>query len=82
MGDGAFADLRGGTRVAVLDAGGTVLAMTQLDAGRLTSSTCMLYFELKAVPAGHGRYELQVGDRPPYEYTEDSMHRPKGIGVE
>ncbi|WP_433618343.1 hypothetical protein ACQP2P_20860 [Dactylosporangium sp. CA-139114] len=57
-----------------------MLAVAELGRGELVSETCMLYFELLAVPAGHALYGIQIGDRPPYEYTEESMHRPKGIG--
>ncbi|WP_271190136.1 hypothetical protein [Dactylosporangium matsuzakiense] len=79
-GDGEFTDLHAGTRVAVLDRVGVVLASAELGPGALESETCMLFFELPTVPAGHGLYNIQIGERPPYQYTEVSMHRPKGIG--
>ncbi|MFI5910274.1 hypothetical protein [Dactylosporangium sp. NPDC051541] len=79
-GDGEFADLHAGTRVTALGEADAILAVAELGRGQLTSGTCMLYFKLLAVPAGHARYGIQIGDRPPYEYTEESMHRPKGIG--
>jgi hypothetical protein len=79
-GTGAYADLRVGADVTVIDGNITTIAVGYLTTARVSTPTCMLYFDLRKVPAGHDQYGIRVAGRPPYWYSEASMHQVKGIG--
>lgn len=79
-GSGGYGDLKQGTQITVTDAGGKVIALGQLGAGRMSGTACVLPFVLD-VPAGHDFYGVEVGHRGVVRYTSDQMHRALELGL-
>lgn len=78
-GSGGYGDLKQGAQITVTDAGGKVIALGQLGAGRMSGDACVMLFTLD-VPAGHDFYGVEISHRGVVRYTADQMHRYLGLG--
>lgn len=77
-GDGGFADIRGGAPVAVTDAAGTVIAMSELRPGLPTvsgdrASECTFGITVIDVPAGGKFYGVEVSHRGAVRFAEADL---------
>lgn len=74
-GHDTFADVDKGTEVQITDAGNATVALTQLDAGRITGGGCTFTWTAKGVPTGKQFYGVQVGRRDPVKVPEAQLHQ-------